>query len=54
MKNKVTKFNLLLEIHAQLTKGDLILVKGGSTNRAGGCNQWCSCNIIPDCGCPPK
>jgi len=52
MKNKITKFNLLLEVHEQLTKDNLIIIKGGSTNRC--TNNLCMCNTIPDCGCPPK
>ena len=51
MKNKVAKFNLLPEVQDQLTKGDLILVKGGASNRVAYCG--CIINNVPSCGCRP-
>ena len=46
MKNKVAKFNLLPEVQEQLTMGDLILVKGGGSNRL--------INDVAQCGCRPS
>jgi len=52
MKNKVAKFNLLPEVQEQLTMGDLILVKGGGSNRLIMCG--CTINDVAQCGCRPS